>query len=663
MNANLCPQCGSTLLADAKGCTKCGFRMLSDAAGGFSGSDWKPSEQQFAVRATAKDLNSWLISGINVDESQVGLLFQNGKFQHEMQPGRHVLETLPERIQNWVTGDSAAAVLIRKGMFPLSLMGEMRTSSGEDVTFHFDFALNVRDRNLFYVNLMHSHNVVTAADLLRVIGPTARQAVVGETSQFESGSLLNSPPQLQQHLVNAVERAISPMIAKWGLSIAYISPLSISSESISAYQTERARLFRDLRDTRLHDEFQSEKDKLEIRRFQESRLKADMKVQANIEEEEREAEKNQTLDQIKHRQDLHKLNLEESRAAAEYEIDSLGRNRKHDREDIEEERSHRLARLNVEREADLLDLTFSLRKKMVEQDQSIDHAKRLHQIAEAEALRDAKLRNLEVTQNAKIANWQFKKKALRSEQLSDSQNQATIEGIQRGTARTEDGKDFDETRRQGDATHQAEAQRLRDLQEIQRNNLSGLLDVEAKRAGLEQDVKQRDHQLSEDAKKNERAYDLERLKTLGSLPEFTQLTEMAKLAADNPAMAPMFGEAMKMAMAKGMTPEQLEMLAAQQSPAVAKALEEKYKAEKSGQQEIAQNQKESYERIIAEIKSANTISQDQVKDILDRVERMGTSGQELLRDVGVSREQAASGNLPPDVLQLLLEALKNKKPW
>ena len=91
-----------------------------------------------------------------------------------------------------------------------------------------------------------------------------------------------------------------------------------------------------------------------------------------------------------------------------------------------------------------------------------------------------------------------------------------------------------------------------------------------------------------------------------------------------------------MAVAKGMTGEQLEQVMASQSPEVAKALQEKYRTQAAVAQSASQQQLDSLERIITELKSGREISGQQMTDFMNRLERTGINGQEMLRDVGVA---------------------------
>ena len=147
-------------------------------------SEWKANGNEFAVRVRPENMKAWFSKGINVDESQTGLLFESGRFQHELTPGRQKLELLPETVRRWITGETASAVLIRRGLFSLSILGKALTPEGHEVSFDCEFGLQVGDRNTFYVNLMQSTDQVTAGDLMQRFGGVARQEMLAEVERL-----------------------------------------------------------------------------------------------------------------------------------------------------------------------------------------------------------------------------------------------------------------------------------------------------------------------------------------------------------------------------------------------------------------------------------------------------------------------------------------------
>jgi hypothetical protein len=104
----------------------------------------------------------------------------------------------------------------------------------------------------------------------------------------------------------------------------------------------------------------------------------------------------------------------------------------------------------------------------------------------------------------------------------------------------------------------------------------------------------------------------------------------------------------------------------------AKTVQEKYRsqaevakaqagAESDFVRRLSQVEKDGFERVIAELKSGQIAGQQQVSDMLDRIERSGTKGQELLRDIGVASGSRVEGSnnsaIDPRLMERLLERL------
>lgn len=657
MNVETCPRCGVTLLANAKFCGSCSLQVRFDQeAPGLQGSEWKPAPHEFAARIQPQALKALLTKGVNLDESQTGLLFESGRFEHELKPGRQAIETLPDRIRRFITGETASAVVIRGGLYPINVSGQTLSSDGYEVSFGTEIGLLVGSRNQFYVNLMQSRDVVTNIDLLKIFGEVVRQRVFGIIGSCTSQELISIHPELQQRLTDAIYETVVPVAERWGLEVSYVSPPSFNNQKLSEFHQERAQLIRDLRDQKLRQRYEEAREKIELTSFQTGRALAEAKFKEDIEEAERTGEFEKLTAELKHRQDYHRLQLD---AAMETAIREYKQNQEQEKSLYE----HLLAVNEANRERELADLRFKIRKQSLEQQTELDETRRSSELTAAQQELEAQLKRIETEKTARLKNWRSKKAAFREEALLDAKNHTDIDQIRGDSRRDQESKDFDQRIHQERTSAETEIEGLKGLSNLQVGHQKGLLEIDRLKRANESESARADHELQEASKKNDRQHELEKMRLLAEMPEMVQLTEMAKLAVASPAMTASFGDVMKMAMAKGMTPEQLELIAAQQSPEVARALQERYKAEASSAAEIADQKVEMYERIITEIKSANSISHQQLFDLVNRIERMGVNGQEMLRDVGVSANSSKE-TVSQEVIQSLvkeIEKMMNKK--
>ena len=651
----------------------------------MTNSEWRASENEFAVRIRPENMKTWFSKGINVDESQTGLLFESGRFQHELTPGRQKLESLPDAVRRWITGETASAVLIRRGLFPLSVLGTALTPEGDEVSFDCEFGLQVGDRNAFYVNSMQSADQVTAGDLMQRFGGVARQAIFSVIGRCGSAELLNVHPELQQRMMDAVADAISPVAARWGMVVGYVSPPAFSNKQLAAFQQERAQMVRELRTDKLTQQFAEDKDKIEIRRFQAARVLDEAKVKDAIERAERTGEFDKVKDELRHSQQLHGMQLNESMEAA---VDSFAarkrerieKNEDHGsrREDHDSLRAHLLAATDIGRQQELANLKFEFRKQSLIQQHGLDDLSREQRIDVARAELQAEIERAEMSQIGQIDRDRRQHEEQRRDRLAETELQAKTTQIVGDAQRGKVEKDFDESHRQRTVVHgQNVVERTADIT-LKVTEIEQLSLVQVSHLGRLQDVQKTElehtaaaekarHELIEDAKEREHKRKLDEMLLLKDSPEMMQLLKVAELAVQSPVMSAAFGDVMKMMMAKGMTGEQLEQVMASQSPDVARALQEKYRtqAEVAKAQAATTNngyamQRECLERIISELKSSRDISGQQMADVMDRLERTGLNSQQMLKDVGVasgSRVERSDNSVDPRLVERLMERM------
>ncbi len=636
MSSANCLRCQTELLPNARFCSCCTFQAKFDTQPAVSGSEWTANAAEFAVRIRPENLKAWFSKGLNVDESQTGLLFESGRFTHELTSGRQKLESLPDRIRSYVTGEKASAVLIRKGLFPLSVLGRGLTPEGDEVSFDCEIGLQIGDRNTFYINMMQSADQVTAGDLMQKFGGVARQAMFSVIGRCGSAELLNVHPELQQRMVDAVADAVEPVAARWGMTIGYVSPPAFSNKQLAEFQRERSLMIRELRSEKLKQQFSEDKDEIEIRRFQAARALADAKIKDAIEEAERTQEFDKVKAELRHSQTLHGLQLAETMDAAVDSFAARNRQRTDTKDDNASLRAHLLAVAEVGRERELANLTFGFRKESLQQQHELDDVSRGQKIKTAQEELDAEIQRLNATQIGQIDRWRRQREAQRQDRLADAEVQAKTTQVVGDSDRDKAAKDFDENHRQQGAGIDLEAIRINKLSEAQATHLGRLQDVQRKEQENQSAAERSSHELAEDSKERERKGKMDELLLLKDGPEIMQLLKMAEIAVQSPAMSAAFGDVMKMAVAKGMTGEQLEQVMASQSPEVAKALQEKYRMQAAAAGNVAEVERAAFERLIAELKSAQQLSADQMKDFVARLENMGIRTHEVLADVGIA---------------------------
>ena len=148
-------------------------------------------------------------------------------------------------------------------------------------------------------------------------------------------------------------------------------------------------------------------------------------------------------------------------------------------------------------------------------------------------------------------------------------------------------------------------------------------------------------------------------------------SEVAHMVNASPEIAAQIAEIEKLKIKKEMSSEQLEKIAMENSDGAANAISEQNKAMQAQAANTSSMQIQLYERMLLELKESTSSNQVQLMELVSKLERSGTTGQELLRDVGVSsgaNNESAGVSIGADSLDKLtrklgklITQLKNQK--
>lgn len=640
---------------DGNFCTHCGLVLQSHEEPEVADRSWQPRAEEFGVRVRGDQFGRLFPTGLEIDASQLGLQFEGGRLVHVLRPGDQQTAGLLSKLRQWLSGRTCSFVLIRSGDFRLLVEGELRSGDGDRLQFSCPLAVRLSDHAVFFQQFMQNSSVILERDLVKVLAATVRRQLAATVAGCSSTELKRPDPELLQRLADEIEAAVAADVQRLGLQVAWVSPPEISSEDYERFDEERSRLLHDLRDRRLRQSYQERLDEIEIRRFRGAQLLSDAKLKHQIAEAEQQDEYGQLIQQLQHKAQLKGLNLREQMEQAVDAYKARRRDVQWQQQDSVGLREHMLAALNVERSRELARVRYELRSESLKQQHELDElsAERERQVLERDLV--AELKRAELSRSAELSG-----------RVAEARTQAEIEQIVEGSAL-----------KITEARDKAKIERLKNLSRLQQEHLTGLLDLKERRQTQKQqdakfhwelaesgkDSEHRRQQESLDKQQQRRAAELEALKTA---PELLQLMSLAELAAQSPLMAGTFADAMRLQMSKGLTVEQLQVLAAERSPAVATMLTERFGLEQRRASESAANsqrdlQIEGLERIINELRRNQELSEQRAKEFEDRLERVGLHGQQMLRDVMValrsgpaaSGAEASSGPREPVTEQLM----------
>lgn len=646
MSDYFCPRCNTEHRPASKFCTECNFPLETETASGpsLAGKRWLPRANEFATRIEASQLGGWIRKGLEVEQNQTGLLFRQGRFVQEIGPGPVQLKNFSDMIVDLIDRKSVSAILIRSGMFPFDVQGRALTKGAIEVGFECSISVQLGDRNRFYENLFVDQVRITQREIMEKLGPTVRQAVLEVMANCEAAELMAVHPELRERFIDAIEDALVEVADRYGLKVTAIVPPQFTSAHLKEFNRKRAEITQQLRERKLDLKAQELQQELEVESYRLNRQLSRTEMRDKIAQLEQDQEFEQVKKTLEHETSINDLDLKKTleRAVDGYEKELRERNHGNqlEQEKIEDHqnlRAHLLATIEVQRQIDRSALDYQLQKQVLEQNQDLSQLERTNRLQALDEELESEQQRLNKTTDYKIARWEkvqhsqweFAQKKFYDRVEMDLKKAQTDQEIQRGEI---DLEAYETARRlEGDAaTDEVKGKRLRTKMEIQREHLEGLTDIDRKKGEYEDDKLDREHRRKIEEAKLQQELELRKAEL------DLQKSDLARLADTNPETAALMADVLKTGMKVQMTAEQLEQLAAESSDAAAAALAEKHKANAAAQTSAEKDRLELYERMISEIKESKGLDRQQLTDLIDRIERSGTTGQQLLRDVGIA---------------------------
>jgi len=559
-----CGGCGAEIDSGSKFCGKCGKPVSEGESPTMVKNRWARKEDDFTTKVEVTDLKGLFTKGLTVEHGTKAMLFINGALADTLMPGKYDMGGISDKLKNFDLTRAATAVLVDAGDVRLDFkVTEIRTKDPVKIDVSCNFVAQLSDPNLFFVNMMKGRQNYSISDLKSFLFDEVRNAL-REAISRKAAMELSTDLGLKKEFEVQVETHLKTTYQRNGLSfiqfqtVDYIFPhidkIKNIQEDVFLQITEeqakldgRKRLF----------EVITEKELQEI--AEESKKVEHFEMRSEVWARMRKAVNSDKMNEVKNEDELEVFLLESDKGKLlrQEEMEELKQTFAEKKEDHEIARQHLLQKIGIEHELELervrllgaeeLDrdlLEMKLKKKRMELEYAIA-------AREAENLSQRE----EVLKNA-IAENDIK--------LKTTKNEAEITSIEREQDRldAEQGMVMLE---------KMKAIKLKD---------------ERERMLLEQDRKEKELELRLKEKEVDHKMELERL---------AQLSEMSTeaLIAVSPAeQASMLAELKKTETLKDMSDDQILAMAAEKSPEVAKAFQEKFKAASSDQM------KELYERML-----------------------------------------------------------------
>ncbi|MEN1680466.1 MAG: hypothetical protein AAGJ46_12810 [Planctomycetota bacterium] len=631
-----CPWCTRSVVQDAAFCPACCLRIgASGPDASLSRGEWRPSEDEIAARIEQVDVQAWFRKGVQVDDSQIGLIFDSGKLVGHLPSGRSTLQTLTDRIRSVVTGKNAAAVLMRRGVFSGSLLGEARSRELTLFQFTCELGLKVVNEEQFYLQLVRLRNVVLVADAFRLCGPSIREAVTRVVSGCDDADLQSMPTELRTRLIDTVGDAAQERLSQYGMALAFVAPPTFSSEDADAIVQRQAELTQALRTGGVEIEYRSQRHHQQVKAWEVSRESRLAKTQYESEIAAIEAEAEQHQRELDHCTFKNDLRLRESKQTILSDCKTRLSKLREAEADRQSQRQHELDKVEAERSLAMSQLENQLQLHSLLQRQDLDERERAFQIRQRKLAGEAEQTLAETEQSGQLARAERERTFERQQSLLDKQAWAEVQRLE-GLA--------------SEQQQERERKNLAGLSELQRAHLDAQLDLKAKESKRLEQEKDAAHQRELESRGQSNKHELDTIAAKGDLG--------LVLEAD-PSLAPHLVEALRIQQQAGMTAEQLIATGAPET--AASALAKQAAAEAEAKHQAFDRERELLERLIDELKRASADNKSQVGDLVSRIEKSGLAGQQALRDVGVATSGGSVSAIETQRLAARLAELLSEK--
>jgi membrane protease subunit (stomatin/prohibitin family) len=585
-----CGSCGTENRANARFCKQCGREMAESAAPELHRNRWARREDDFAVRVEADDLSGFMRSPLIIDPGVNALLIEKGAVVATAAPGEYELDTLGGLLKEWFSGRiperlTALLVDITPTEFEFH-MGGIFTKDPHKIGATVRLQTQVNEPGKFLVNMLKGRERLSKEYVRQFLYPEVTQVATRWIRQY-SVDQLTDDLNLKDKFELALEEALKETFSQNGLEFLNVRVLELNLEPLEQVKSIKSKYALQVSE--------KEAEAKGLLTLADAMRKHDL---AEVADETREVEKEEQLVALyqRMREAVMSDRMNEVRSTDEFEAflneNDLGKLlREKERKELlrtwEEEsedhdigRAHLLAKLDVERAYELRMIEF---KQAVEYDQAaLDH----------EISMARKRSDFEWDQKRKTIDEEFYLERERM-RIASEKRKAEIE-LQR-LQREEDKADA-----------QVSMQILAQMKEIKRLDKEESLRIEREhelavlRARQDLEIEMMDARERQLA--GERQFELDRLEKMG------HLGAEALIATSSSEQGRIIADLKKTEALQGMSEDQILAAAAKDSPEVARAIQEKFRAIAEGQ--ANQETAEMYERLLAERQASLQRTQD-----------------------------------------------------
>jgi hypothetical protein len=589
----------------ARFCPYCGREMSVARSPDIGDNRWRRHEEDFATRVVINDVRGFFAREVIVEPGTQAIMLADGQNLGAVGPGKYTMDTLIERAEVFLNLRSAhrvEAILVDVADTDLTFeVKRLFTSDPLAVDLSCRTVLRVGNPVRFLRTMMKGRRRYGRDQLHEYLQIEVEDAAQEWMSPYGVEQLANNL-QLKDELELAIETHLRRTTERTGLEVVQVRALDLAHEYLDRVTGEQAEAFLLISEKeaelkgrkRLFDILKQEQvqdiaeETAEVEQYERRAAIWDRMRRAVLSDRMAEVETEDELEAFLREQD--KQNL-----IRDKEYEELKRTFAEEREDHELQRRYVMRKLEIERQKELDRVELEAERELLE--------KRL-------AKRDLELRAQLAEERIRAVERQKTQIEVQQQQLSialqEAKTQAEIENIQREQDRL-------------DGELGIYLLELMDARRVKKQREEMVLEADREERALER-------RLREERARHEA--EMERLQQL------SQMSVEALISVTDARQAEMLVALKETEALAGMTEEQILARAAENSPEVARAFQERFRGLS------AERQAEMYERMLSDRDTAGEQLNEALREAAQMQQETAFRAMETQRDISVAYAQS-----------------------
>jgi hypothetical protein len=258
-----CGRCGQSSGADAKFCAHCGAELARHGKAMIVENRWAREPEEFAVVLDVADLPGLLSKTLVVEPGTRALLFRGERHAGVLEPGRHTVESVPQRLAALWGDGPTTVVLVSTDDVAVELdLPEVWTADEQIVSVKVFLVVRLVDPEAFRRQMVAGRWRVLLDDV-RELWRAEGQPVVADIVRRETLDSLCARPGLRDAVETELRLELDRVCTRSGLELVQLRCLDFYGDAYEALRAERGEAFQLSRALdvyhRVHDELAVER--------------------------------------------------------------------------------------------------------------------------------------------------------------------------------------------------------------------------------------------------------------------------------------------------------------------------------------------------------------------------------------------------------------------